>query len=627
MSVEDTLNMLGIEYEEASGEFRAACPQHKSRTGKEDANPSWYINAQMPGLHICLASETEVVTRDGVFPIGSLSGRTHTLLTSAGWVDAPVMSFGYQRLHTITLTRNGVLKSVRATAEHRWFVKGTGRKRLQRELRTHQLKPGMRLVSKTPTPVQGGKVSPWGAAHGIVYGDGTTAGEGRNRFCVVNLYGDKKSLVHYFPLSHHSSEFLQDGYSVDAVRVNGLPNSWKSLPPINESRSYLYGWLAGLFATDGCVTDNGTLLLSSSDRATLDFVRHVCTTRLNIATYPVRSQERVGKGESPSLIYTLPLVRSSLSPDFFLLSKHRERFEESQARGASDRIGWQVVSVEDSSSFEEVYCAVVQETGDFVLEDWILTGNCFSCGYKGNLATLVADLKGIDIGQAKAYLVEHRSDLDANSVRDRLTRATRWLTPRTGTFLPDSTLARFDIPPDWALRERRLVREAVSDFQVMWEDANGWWVLPIRDPYGGELMGWQIKSQVSKGFVRNRPPGVEKSSTLFGLNLLDRPDLTVWVVESPLDAVRLHGLGIHAVATYGSKFSLKQLGLLSAFERLVLAFDADDAGRAATDEFLYYSRPKGMDVLEVYYPDKCKDPGDCTDEQLLEISPRHTVRR
>lgn len=251
---------------------------------------------------------------------------------------------------------------------------------------------------------------------------------------------------------------------------------------------------------------------------------------------------------------------------------------------------------------------------------------CFSCGYKGNLVGLIADLKGIDYGQAKALVVEGRDEIEASAIRRRLEKATAWVPRRRGTYLPESSLAEFDEPPSWALCERRLDAEACREFGVRWSH-DGSWILPIRDPYTDSLMGWQVKSQVTKGFVRNRPNGVRKSETLFGVGIPTTSEQDIWVVESPLDAVRLFGMGISAMATFGSRVSLKQMGLLSAYDRIVLAFDNDDAGRQATDEFLYYNRNRGLDILEVTYPEGCKDPGDCTDTQLRDLNPRHSVRR
>ena len=51
----DVLDRLGIEVESVNGdEITAHCPAHKDRVGKEDANPSWFINAHS-GKHICFS--------------------------------------------------------------------------------------------------------------------------------------------------------------------------------------------------------------------------------------------------------------------------------------------------------------------------------------------------------------------------------------------------------------------------------------------------------------------------------------------------------------------------------------------------------------------------------------------
>ena len=53
--VPDTLTTLGIPVVGTKGdELQAHCPAHLQRTGKEDANPSWYINART-GMHICFS--------------------------------------------------------------------------------------------------------------------------------------------------------------------------------------------------------------------------------------------------------------------------------------------------------------------------------------------------------------------------------------------------------------------------------------------------------------------------------------------------------------------------------------------------------------------------------------------
>ena len=55
MSVVDVLDELGIEIvREIGNEINALCPGHKMKKGREDSNPSWYINHDT-GAHICFS--------------------------------------------------------------------------------------------------------------------------------------------------------------------------------------------------------------------------------------------------------------------------------------------------------------------------------------------------------------------------------------------------------------------------------------------------------------------------------------------------------------------------------------------------------------------------------------------
>src|SRR5690606_35822350 len=53
-------------------------------------------------------------------------------------------------------------------------------------------------------------------------------------------------------------------------------------------------------------------------------------------------------------------MRDTLSEEFFVLDKHRERFS-SNGHG-SRRYNWRIVSVEESDLVEEVFCATVDGT-------------------------------------------------------------------------------------------------------------------------------------------------------------------------------------------------------------------------------------------------------------------------
>jgi hypothetical protein len=70
-----------------------------------------------------------MLTRDGIKKIGTLSGKTISVMTEYGrWVDAEIRSFGEQKLYRVELNKGKAIKLVYATAGHRWFKNGRDKK-------------------------------------------------------------------------------------------------------------------------------------------------------------------------------------------------------------------------------------------------------------------------------------------------------------------------------------------------------------------------------------------------------------------------------------------------------------------------------------------------------------------
>lgn len=356
-------------------------------------------------LNNCFRGDTEIITREGVKTIGSLVGTTQELLTTDGkWVKAPIKSFGKQELYKLTLERSGVTKVIYTTADHRWFardrrfkeaiasntmlnnvdgdvaVQTRTRSSAYQEFTTVELRPGVhRLRYIFGQGIQGNvRPSPFGVAHGIAYGDGTTGSDSESCGTYLYLCGKKnEELLEYFPNSPTS--FDSSKGNEGAVRVADLPRFFRRPPSMRESKNYLYGWLAGYFAADGKINKKGNCVkISSSKYEDMALVRDVCCV-LGIGTYSIsQSVHTVNhKGNLKKFVgYEIGLMTSHLKADFFLLSEHRSRFEKHTSYRNRPVYGWKVVSVESTGEVDEVYCPEVPNTNAFALADNILTGNC-----------------------------------------------------------------------------------------------------------------------------------------------------------------------------------------------------------------------------------------------------------
>lgn len=239
---------------------------------------------------------------------------------------------------------------------------------------------------------------------------------------------------------------------------------------------------------------------------------------------------------------------------------------------------------------------------------------CFSCGYKGNVYTLVADVKGLDYFDAKDF-IEQSVEVPVDALLRRIRELPQYIPTEDDIGMSEARLVVYTDVPDNELKKRFLTREAVDHYGVRWDAKNEAWIVPIRDPDTFALWGWQEKGAKGR-FFRNQPMGVKKSKTVFGVQH-QSPKQTV-VVESPLDVVRLHSAGITgAISTFGAILSEDQAKIMRRSEIVIAAFDNDHAGKKACEQMLGFGRKYGMDLKYFNYDGiDVKDVGDMTVAQI-----------
>lgn len=319
----------------------------------------------------CFTGDTRAWTQNGLRRLDDLAGTTPHLLVNTGnageWVEAPVRSFGQAPVLAVNLARGRDTKTIRATADHRWLVRQRAHGKPV-EVTTDSLVHGQRLATLSTHPrITKVTVSPFGAAAGLVYGDGSLehAGGGTGR---IDLWGAKISLLPYFNGCKATPVTTAKG--VTGMHVSGLPRAFKMRPDLSEHAGYLYGWLAGYFAADGSVSAEGQISLSSANEADLAFAQ-IVATRLGIFTHEIHGYERVGITDKISTLFKLGFAADSLRADFFLREEHLANYRPDVVSQRS----WSVVSVEQAG-VAEVFCATVEGHENFVLEGFINVKNC-----------------------------------------------------------------------------------------------------------------------------------------------------------------------------------------------------------------------------------------------------------
>jgi hypothetical protein len=249
---------------------------------------------------------------------------------------------------------------------------------------------------------------------------------------------------------------------------------------------------------------------------------------------------------------------------------------------------------------------------------------CFSCGYRGSLRMLLEDLTGefprdlmFDIGAAASRRliesIKQKEEEPEEIVPDH-------------PYVSEAQLRAYSDVPAKVCALRNLDPGLVDMFGCRWNKKDRCWVIPVRG-FDGKLLGWQQKA---KGYFENIPPGMSKSSSLFGLELFHRGKAII--VESPLDVIRLATAGVWGgLSTYGVSVSDEQMEIvLSVSDEVVLALDNDKVGKFGTDLLWHKYHRRCTKMLTLHYRrDDPKDIGEFPSDFAIRdaVARAHTPRQ
>jgi DNA primase len=185
-------------------------------------------------------------------------------------------------------------------------------------------------------------------------------------------------------------------------------------------------------------------------------------------------------------------------------------------------------------------------------------------------------------------------------------------------LVSEVTLGLFDFCPRYMLK-RGFTKKTLRTWEVGWDGDNRRATFPVRD-VKGRLLGISKRAVDADVEPRYLHLGFDKRNVLYGANLLGPHINTVIAVEGQTDAIALTQaaqqaltrLATGVVGVLGANVPDEQVKLLSRYDTVILGFDNDDAGRAATlkvgNRLIHKLRPGHLLVADRF--GSAKDPGD-----------------
>lgn len=338
----------------------------KAKVNAIMAAQPWDLKIPNDALGNCFSGDVRFITDAGTFSLSEKVGKNVNVLTREGWRSALISSFGIQSTLKVTLRHHNRTKVIEATPGHLWFVHKyqNGNRKYQLTKPTNDLRPGDRLVSNfiPADDIKKTEIDPEGVRHGFSFGDGSLEG-GRCRTYIDNC---KSDILPYF-YGHEMSS---------GRRINNLPGHYKELPaPGKNEVGYLLGFLAGLVASDGAVS-NG-VSISNKDSKVIGEVVQIASS-VGMVAWHCGEKVRDTNYKKNATLSKAYLPWASFPESMILRKQHRQMKPKSHTRPKS----WEVVSVEFSLP-QEVFCAtVIDGPPEFTLEDNILVHNCTWCWKK-----------------------------------------------------------------------------------------------------------------------------------------------------------------------------------------------------------------------------------------------------
>ena len=319
------------------------------------------------------------------------------------------------------------------------------------------------------------------------------------------------------------------------------------------------------------------------------------------------------------------------------------------------------IKLEKSGSNSRACCPFHNEkTPSFFVSPSRGTYKCFGCGEGGDIFSFVEKFEGVDFKGALKILAEkagitlEKEDPKKTSERKRiydvLEKATQYFENNLKKNKPaieylkkrgvtDQTIQRFRLgfaDEEWQNLYEFLKKNLYTDKEIekaglikKKDKGSGFYdrfrkriIFPLFDnsnqpiAFSGRFFGKEDKNGYVMAKYLNSPENIlfSKSNVLYGFNYakgkIRKNDFSI-LVEGQMDLITCHQAGYdNTVASSGTALSRGHLLLLKRLsERVVIAFDGDEAGFSSACRATKIALAEGMDVRLMEIPDGL-DPAD-----------------
>lgn len=264
--------------------------------------------------------------------------------------------------------------------------------------------------------------------------------------------------------------------------------------------------------------------------------------------------------------------------------------------------------------------------------------HCFSCGAKGNVLDFVAAMEQASIRDAALKLQEWFLAESDTASREPVAQHQTGPEPHQvepGAEQPESGKTEaVNAPLTFQLKvnmnheygqNRGLTPQTLAHFGAGFCQSRGMFagrfVIPLHNEVG-QLVGYagrSIDGREPKYLFPSSDRGFHKKRLLFNFHRvkLNEPErhTPLVIVEGFFDCMKVSQAGLPCVAILGSSLSTEQERVLvDNFELVVLLFDGDAAGKAATEDCL--KRLSRQVFVRVVAVPEGEDPGGLSPEQL-----------